>query len=241
MRALRLGLLWVAVSAAVVMLSGYMQVATAQQTGGVMPAPSSPTKRPIPPGTQTLVVGGGCFWCIETMFEQLRGVYDVESGYAGGDVKNPTYMMVMSGQTGHAEVIRITYLPREISLDDLLRVFFLAHDPTQLNRQGPDVGTQYRSVVFYENETQKRAFERIRTEIKKEELYDRPIVTTLEKLKNYTRAEEYHQDYYAKFERATPEERAKMNVGYCTYVVSPKVEAFRRKFIDKLWSSTKDQ
>lgn len=181
-------------------------------------------------GEQTLVVGAGCFWCIEAQFEMLKGVKSVVSGYAGGDVENPTYMMVMSGRTGHAEVVKVTFDPSVIAAEDLLRIFFVSHDPTQLNRQGNDVGTQYRSAIFYRDEAERKLAERIKAEITKEKLFDDPVVTTLEPLSKFWKAEEYHQDYFAKFQKASEAERAKMNVGYCTYVVNPKVEKFREKF-----------
>lgn len=184
----------------------------------------------IPPTAQTLVVGGGCFWCIEPLFEQLKGVYDVESGYAGGQEAGVTYEEVCSGRSGHAEVIKVSFDPATIKREDLLRIFFSAHDPTTKDRQGNDVGPQYRSVIFYANPEEKALAERIIKELTDEGLFDKPIVTTIEELKNYTRAEDYHQDYYAKFERSSPEERARMNAGYCTYVITPKIAEFRKKF-----------
>jgi peptide-methionine (S)-S-oxide reductase len=194
--------------------------------------PTSQNAEPpaIPPTAQTLVVGGGCFWCIEPLFEQLKGVYDVESGYAGGQQAGVTYDQVTSGRSGHAEVIKISFDPAAIKRDDLLRIFLSSHDPTTKDRQGNDVGTQYRSVIFFANPEEKALAERIIAELTSEGLFDKPIVTTIEELKNYTRAEEYHQDYYAKFEQASPEERARMNAGYCTYVITPKIAEFRKKF-----------
>jgi peptide-methionine (S)-S-oxide reductase len=179
---------------------------------------------------QTLIVGAGCFWCIESNFERLKGVKDVESGYAGGITKKATYSDVLTGRTGHAEVVKITFDPSKISGDDLLRIFFVAHDPTQLNRQGPDVGTQYRSVIFFETEDQKNRAERIRDEIVSEKLYKDKVVTTIEKLQNYNKAEEYHQNYFDKFEKASPEVQATMNPGYCSAVVSPKIRKFKEQF-----------
>lgn len=178
----------------------------------------------------TLVVGGGCFWCVEAQFEMLKGVEKVESAYAGGTVPNPTYQMVVSGLTGAAEVIRVTFDASVISKADLLRIFFVAHDPTTLNRQGPDVGTQYRSVIFYATPEEKALAEQIKKEISDEKIFEDPIVTTIEPLTNFTIAEDYHQDYFKKFEQASPEERAKMNAGYCSAVVSPKVSKFRQQF-----------
>lgn len=186
--------------------------------------------------TKTLVVGGGCFWCIEHNFEMLKGVVDVESGYAGGPVLPVTYAQVCSGQTGHAEVVKVKFHPSEISEADLLRIFFTLHDPTQLNRQGPDSGTQYRSVVFYTSEEEKALAKRVMQEITDAKLYRGKIVTTLEPLKNYQAAEAYHQNYFVKYEHATPAERATMNAGYCQVVVAPKVAEFRKKYASKLKS-----
>lgn len=182
----------------------------------------------------TLVLAGGCFWCVEAIYEELRGVHAVENGYAGGDRSNPTYQQVSTGATGHAEVVKITYDPAEISADDLLRVFFAVHDPTTLNRQGGDVGTQYRSAIFYSSDEEKARAEKIKAEISKSGIWPNPIVTTIEPLKNYTRAEEYHQDYFARYEKADEVERMKFNAGYCAAVVEPKVRKFRKEFVAKL-------
>ncbi len=183
-----------------------------------------------PPKTQSLVLGAGCFWCYEPIFERLKGVTEVEVGYAGGARANPTYHQVSTGTTGHAEVYKVTYDPKVISEEDLLHVFFTVHDPTQKNRQGPDVGTQYRSVIFYASEDEKARAQKVLNEVSAAKVFDRPIVTTLEPLNNYSRAEEYHQDYWEKFEKATPAERAGMNVGYCNALVTPKVLKYRQKF-----------
>lgn len=188
------------------------------------------------PGHETLVVGGGCFWCLEAMFDELQGVASAESGYAGGERAGVTYEEVCTGTTGHAEVVRIEFDPKVVSREDLLRLFFTLHDPTQLNRQGPDYGPQYRSVVFYASEEERRLAERVRQEIADAKIWPRPIVTTLEPLRNYTRAEDYHQDYFRKFESATPAQRMRMNAGYCAAVIEPKVREFRRKFEDRLKS-----
>jgi methionine-S-sulfoxide reductase len=202
------------------------------------PSRPGPGQKPDPAtgqeGLESLVVGGGCFWCVEAVFERLKGVVSVENGYAGGHTPDPTYREVCTGTTGHAEVVKIVYDPKAVSRDDLLRVFFAIHDPTTLNRQGGDVGTQYRSVVFYSSEEEKRAAQRIIEEIDAEKIYPAPIVTTLEPLTNYTRAEEHHQDYFEKYEKAGPAERAAMNSGYCSAVIAPKVAKFRQKFADKL-------
>ena len=199
-----------------------------------------PTKAPmkeIPTDAKTLVVAGGCFWCIEVIFEELKGVYQVENGYAGGGRPNVTYEQVCSGSTGHAEVVKVYYDPRQVSADDLLRLFFVVHNPTTLNRQGPDSGTQYRSAVFYATDEEKQLAERIRDEITKQKIWPDRIVTSIEPLKNYTKAEEYHQDYFARYEKAGPMERAGMNAGYCSAVIEPKVQEFRKKFRDKLKKS----
>lgn len=195
----------------------------------------SPKPVSIPKNAQTLVVAGGCFWCVEVLLEELKGVYAVESGYAGGPEPNPTYEEVCSGMTGHAEVVKVFFNPAEISAEDILRVFFTTHDPTTLNRQGNDSGTQYRSAVFYSNPEEKARAEKIRAEMGK--VWKDPIVTTIEPLINYSRAEEYHQDYYAKYEKATPAQREKMNGGYCAAIIEPKVRKFREKYFAKLKKS----
>jgi peptide-methionine (S)-S-oxide reductase len=186
------------------------------------------------PGSQTLVIGGGCFWCVEAVLESLKGVSEVESGYAGGDKPNVTYEEVCDGNTGHAEAVKVTFDPKVISADDILRIFFTSHNPTTLNRQGNDSGTQYRSVVFYSNAEEKARAERIIKEISEAKIWPDKIVTTVEPLKNYTRAEEYHQNYFEKFEKATPAERARMNGGYCSAIIEPKVREFRAKYAAKL-------
>jgi peptide-methionine (S)-S-oxide reductase len=187
-----------------------------------------------PPGARALVVAGGCFWCIEPLFDELQGVYWAESGYAGGAKPNPTYDEVCSGTTGHAEVVKIVFDPKQIAAEDILRYFFALHDPTTLNRQGPDRGTQYRSAIFFANDEEKALAEKIKAEIAASKLWENPIVTTIEPLRNYTRAEETHQDYYAKFEQAGPAERMRMNAGYCNAIIEPKVRKFREKFASKL-------
>ncbi len=178
---------------------------------------------------KSIVVAGGCFWCTEAMFRMVKGVTDVECAYAGGNRVGVTYEQVCSGVTGHAEAIKITYDPGVVSADDLLRLFFTAHDPTTKDQQGGDVGTQYRSVIFYTNEEEKHRAEKIIAELDREHIFKSKIVTTVEPLKNYTRAEDYHQEYFRKYEQATPEQRAHMNAGYCAAVISPKVSHFREK------------
>jgi peptide-methionine (S)-S-oxide reductase len=173
---------------------------------------------------ETATLGGGCFWCLDAAFRQLRGVRTIESGYAGGEVKNPTYSQVCGGDTGHAEVVRVTFDPRELSYRDLLTVFFTIHDPTTLNRQGADVGSQYRSVIFYHTPEQRADAERLIAELAAEHLWDDPIVTQLVPADTFYPAESYHQDYYAKNPRQ----------GYCQAVVAPKVAKVRKAFFAKL-------
>jgi peptide-methionine (S)-S-oxide reductase len=196
------------------------------------PSPAQPLTPP--PGAQELVVAGGCFWCVESLLEDLKGVYFVESGYAGGDMPGVTYEQVCSGATGHAEVVKVVFDPKKVSAEDLLRMFFVAHDPTTLNRQGPDVGTQYRSAIFYSTEEERERAEKIRDEIEAKKIWKNKIVTTIEPLINYTRAEEYHQNYFAKFERATPAQKMTMNAGYCSAIIAPKVIKFRKQYAEKL-------
>ena len=172
--------------------------------------------------TETAVLGGGCFWCIEAVFQRLPGVKKVESGYAGGHVKNPTYEEVSSGETGHAEVARIEFDPAVLSYSKLLEVFFMAHDPTTLNSQGADHGTQYRSAIFYLNEAQHEAANAAKKAAK--EHWDDPIVTEITPLKEFYAAEGYHQNYY----------NQNKNKSYCTYVITPKIDKVRKEFKDKL-------
>ena len=168
--------------------------------------------------------GNGCFWCTEAIFEQLKGVSKVESGYAGGKVKNPTYKEVCTGNTGHAEVIQLTYDPKVINYREILDVFFNTHDPTTLNRQGADVGTQYRSVIFYHNDSQKEEAENMIAALEKEKVFDSKIVTEVTAINNYYVAESYHQDYY----------NNNKNQGYCRMVINPKLEKFTKKYKGKL-------
>lgn len=164
--------------------------------------------------------GGGCFWCLEAVFEETRGVLDVVNGYAGGEVQNPTYEQVCSGTTGHAEVVQITFDPTVISYEALLKIFWLIHDPTTLNRQGNDVGTQYRSVIFYHDEQQK---ERAEASIKAfSTKFLKPIVTEVKPLELFFKAEAYHQNYF----------KNNPNHGYCVFVVSPKVQHFKHEYKD---------
>lgn len=174
--------------------------------------------------TQTAVLGGGCFWCVEAALGQLQGVEKVISGYMGGHRPNPTYQQVCTGTTGHVEVAEITFDPAIISYRDLLHVFFTAHDPTQLNRQGNDVGEQYRSVIFYRSDEQKREAEEVVREFTAEKVFPSPIVTAIEPASTFYRAEDYHQNYLAN----NPTQP------YCMFVVAPKVQKIRKKFADRL-------
>jgi peptide-methionine (S)-S-oxide reductase len=169
---------------------------------------------------QEIVLGGGCFWCTEAVYKEVRGVVDVESGYSNGDAPDPSYEEVCTGRTGHAEVVKLTYDPKQVSTGQLLQVFFVVHDPTQLNRQGNDVGTQYRSGIYYTNEEQKRAADDLIREMSQENLFGKPIATEVQPLRNYHPAEAYHQDFFEK----NPTQ------GYCLAVAAPKVAKFRKTF-----------
>lgn len=174
--------------------------------------------------TDTATFGNGCFWCTEAIFQQLEGVLKVESGYSGGHVVNPTYKQVCEGNTGHAEVIQIVYDPEKISFDELLEVFWQTHDPTTPNRQGNDVGPQYRSVVFYHNQEQKEKTEAYKKKLNEAKAFDAPIVTEISPFDKFYVAENYHQDYY-NLNGSQP---------YCYYVIRPKLEKFRKVFGDKI-------
>ncbi len=176
--------------------------------------------------TDTITLGAGCFWCVETIYEQLRGVLSVESGYSGGTTVNPTYREVCTGETGHAEVCQIAYDPETIHFEDILDIFWSIHDPTTLNRQGADVGTQYRSVIFYNSEEQQKIAEESKRKLNESGAFKQPIVTEIVPLVKFYKAEDYHQDYF----KNNPE------VPYCNVVISPKVEKFRkayRKYLKK--------
>lgn len=176
---------------------------------------------------QTATLAGGCFWCTEAVFLDVKGVQQVESGYIGGSVPNPSYDAVCGGRTGHAEAIRISYDPSVLSYRDLLGIFFATHDPTQLNRQGHDTGTQYRSAVFYQTEAEKAEAQAVIDEITAQGVFDAPIVTTLEPATTFYVAEDYHQDYYS---------RNKLQP-YCMAVITPKVSKFRKQFTERLRSA----
>ena len=172
----------------------------------------------------TATFGAGCFWCVEAVFQNMEGVEKVVSGYSGGNVKNPSYKEVCMGTTGHAEVCQVYFNPQKVSFDELLEVFWQTHDPTTLNRQGNDIGTQYRSAVFYHNEEQKEKAEKYKAELDKSGAFDRPIVTEITPFSTFYAAENYHQDYY-NLNGSEP---------YCQFVVKPKVEKFKKVFKDKL-------
>ena len=174
--------------------------------------------------TARATLGGGCFWCIEAAFEELEGIESATSGYAGGHVADPTYEQVCAGETGHAEVVQVEYDTDVLALEDVLKVFFTVHDPTQLNRQGPDVGTQYRSAIFTHDDDQQEQAEAFIAELDASDAYDDDIVTEVEPLDTFYRAEERHQDYYEK----NPAQ------GYCSVHIPPKLDKVREKFADRL-------
>jgi len=168
----------------------------------------------------TITLGAGCFWCTEAVFQQLKGVVSVTSGYSGGKISNPTYREVSSGLTGHAEVIQLVYDKSEISLEDILKVFFRTHNPTTLNRQGADVGTQYRSAIFYHTDTQRKIAEKVKQNLNEAAIWEDSIVTEITPFKAFYKAEEYHQNYY----------NNNPNQGYCQFVIVPKLEKFNQLF-----------
>jgi peptide-methionine (S)-S-oxide reductase len=178
--------------------------------------------------TETATLAGGCFWCLEAVYDELIGVQSVESGYAGGHIPDPTYKQVTTGSTGHAEVVQITFDPEITSFEDLLNVFFTIHDPTTLNRQGADIGPQYRSAIFYHTQEQKEIAERTIQKFEQEKIWDAPIVTEVAPLEKFYIAEDYHQEYFAN----------NPNQPYCQAVVAPKVAKFRKRFVEKLKPTT---
>jgi peptide-methionine (S)-S-oxide reductase len=175
-------------------------------------------------GKEVATLAGGCFWCLEAVYDQLRGVADVVSGYAGGRVRNPSYKEVCAGTTGHAEVVQVTFDPVEISFREILQVFFTVHDPTTLNRQGADVGTQYRSAIFYHSPEQKATAEQVITEVNAAKIWSASIVTQVAPFDTFYPAEDYHQEYFAR----NPTQ------GYCTVVIAPKVAKFRKLYLSRL-------
>lgn len=176
------------------------------------------------PNYQTATFGSGCFWCTEAIFERVNGVVSVVSGYSGGTIENPSYKEVCEGTTGHAECTQITFDSSVVSYDELLEIFWKTHDPTTLNRQGNDVGTQYRSVIFYHNDEQKQKAEFYKNKLTAEKIWDKPIITEITMFEKFYPAEDYHQEYYDN----------NPNQGYCSFVITPKVEKFEKIFKDKL-------
>jgi peptide-methionine (S)-S-oxide reductase len=173
---------------------------------------------------ETATLGGGCFWCVDTIFRELQGVEKVESGYAGGRMANPTYRDVCSGMTGHAEVVQVTFDPSVLSFRDLLRVFFTVHDPTTPDRQGAEIGTQYRSIILYHSDEQRETAKQVIDELNREKVWDDPIVTQLVPFTTFYSAEKYHQDYYSQ----------NPNQPYCQIVIAPKVAKFRKAYLERL-------
>jgi len=173
---------------------------------------------------ETTTLGGGCFWCIEAVFLDVKGIVSATSGYSGGHIKNPAYREVITGRTGHAEVVQLTFDPSVITYREILEIFFHLHDPTTLNRQGADVGTQYRSIIFYNNKEQEETAKEVFKEIDASDLWENPLVTEIAPLKEFYVAEDYHQNYY----------KNNPNQPYCTYVISPKMKKLRHLFQDKL-------
>ena len=174
--------------------------------------------------SEVATLGAGCFWCVEAIYQRLEGVEKVESGYSGGTVKNPSYEQVCTGRTGHAEVIQVTFDPKKLSYKELLQVFFKTHDPTTLNKQGADVGTQYRSAIFYHNDEQKKIAEQVKKETDAAKIWDDPIVTEISPYTEFYKAEEYHQDYY----------NQNSFQPYCMMVINPKLSKFKKEFSNKL-------
>jgi len=174
--------------------------------------------------TETITLGGGCFWCTEAVFDRVRGVLDVESGYSNGQTANPTYEQVCSGNTGHAEVIQVEFDPQQITLEEILQIFFVVHDPTTPNRQGNDVGTQYRSGIYWHTPEQKATAEAFIQQLTQDKAFAAPIVTEVAPVASYWPAEDYHQDYFVNHP----------NQGYCAFVVGPKVDKFRKTFAERV-------
>jgi peptide-methionine (S)-S-oxide reductase len=210
--------------AAAVALVACRREAGTPSEAAVTPSPAAAT------ATKKATFGAGCFWCVEAIFERVEGVLSVESGYAGGTVKDPTYEQVCGGDTGHAEAVQITFDPAKVSYDTLLEIFWKTHDPTTPNRQGADVGTQYRSVVFVHDAEQRKAAEALKAEIDAAKIYDAPIVTQIVPYDGFWKAEDYHQGYYD----------ANRGKPYCRMVIAPKVEKLEKLFHDRLKSSRPD-
>lgn len=193
-------------------------------TGTLFSQNNNTSKKMTQSNIETITLGGGCYWCIEAVYQNLKGVKSVVSGFSGGKKANPSYEEVCSGTTGHAEVVQITFDKNVTNIDEIFKVFFTVHDPTTLNRQGADRGTQYRSVIFYNSDEQKQAAQSIISELNKAKVYDNPIVTTVEPFIKFYEAEDYHQDYYAN----------NKDKPYCQLVIQPKLEKFEKVFKDKL-------
>src|SRR6478609_4655067 len=193
-------------------------------TGALYSQNNAKTKKMTQSNFETITLGGGCYWCVEAVYENLKGVKSVVSGFSGGKNANPSYEEVCSGTTGHAEVVQITFDKNVTNLDEIFKVFFTVHDPTTLNRQGADKGTQYRSIIFYATEEQKQEAQSIISELNKAKVYQNPIVTTIEPFTKFYKAEDYHQNYYAN----------NKNQPYCQMVIQPKIEKFEKVFKDKL-------
>ena len=174
--------------------------------------------------TEVATLAGGCFWCIEAAFDEIRGVIKVESGYSGGTTTSPTYEQVCSGTTGHAEAVQVTFEPNVVSFQDILHIFFTVHDPTTPNRQGADMGSQYRSVIFYHNEKQKEIAEQVIRELEDQKVWDNPIVTQVVPFKKFYKAEDYHNQYFSR----------NPNAGYCRVVIAPKIAKLREKYREKM-------
>ncbi|MFZ6014552.1 MAG: peptide-methionine (S)-S-oxide reductase MsrA [Bacteroidota bacterium] len=203
-------------------------VLTLLGTGSVYAQKTKPAEKQMSnestAGLEIATFGSGCFWCTEAIFLNVKGVEKVASGYSGGKVKNPTYKEVCSGLTGHAEVVQLTYDPKVITYEELLEIFWQTHDPTTLNRQGADVGTQYRSVIYYHNETQKQLAEHYKKKLNDEEAFDSKVVTEISPYSTFYKAEDYHQNYY----------NLNSNAPYCTFVIQPKLEKFKKVFKERL-------
>jgi peptide-methionine (S)-S-oxide reductase len=193
-------------------------------TGMLFSQNNTKTKKMTQSNFETVTLGGGCYWCVEAVYENLKGVKSVVSGFSGGKIANPSYEEVCSGTTGHAEVVQITFDKNVTNLDEIFKVFFTVHDPTTLNRQGADKGTQYRSVIFYNNEEQKKEAQSIIAALRNARVYENQIVTTIEPFTKFYKAADYHQNYYAN----------NKNQPYCQMVIQPKIEKFEKVFKDKL-------
>ncbi|AOW08095.1 peptide-methionine (S)-S-oxide reductase MsrA [Flavobacterium gilvum] len=193
-------------------------------TGILFSQKNNTSKKMTQSNYETITLGGGCYWCIEAVYQNLKGVKSVVSGFSGGKTVNPSYEEVCSGTTGHAEVVQITFDKNVTNINEIFKVFFTVHDPTTLNRQSADIGTQYRSVIFYNNEEQKQAAQSIIAELNNAKVYPKPIVTTVEPFTKFYEAEDYHQDYYAN----------NKDKPYCQLVIQPKLEKFEKIFKDKL-------